>query len=148
MSNGIEDPERISGGKEEISNAVSNAVIKLLHVALTKMDHPGEKACLIGGTAATVLAGLGILFGQHEGPTVLATPDDVIFGACYTIASIEKHPEGLICGFNFMIVDEAQRLFKTITGHEYPLNRVVSEAIKTLRDRGVDVPEGFKKFVS
>lgn len=148
MSNGFEDPERISGYKEEISNEVSGGVLRVLQVALTKMDHPGEKACLVGGTAATVLAGLGVLFGQHEGPTVLATPDDVIFGACYTIAAIEKHPEGLICAFNFMIVDEAQRLFKTITGREYPLNRVVADALKTLRDRGVDVPEDFKKFVS
>ena len=142
------EANRITGGKEQMSNNVVQLTMGILHTTLERLDHPGEKACLLSGVALVPLAGLAVLLGAHEQDMVKPRPDDVIFGACYLMASIEEHPNGLIAGFSAEIIDKAQNMFQQLMGREYPLNEHATRAIAERRaEAALGTPDHLKPFL-
>lgn len=141
---------RITGNKDKIANGTVEAVVKLLHMAAQGLDHPGEKACMLAGATIPALSGLAVLFGD-KGKDVLSTSDvthdDITFGACYAIAAIEGHPQGLIAGFSFATVAKAQDLFHKLTGRDFELHPFVKKALETIDAMDPKVPDHMKKFV-
>ncbi len=139
---------RITGNKEKISNTTAQVTMHILHQALQALDHPGEKACLLGGVAIVPLAGLAVLLGTHKQEMVSPKPDDVAFGACYVIAAIEEHPQGLISGFSAEIIAKAQELFRNIMGRDYEVNEHARRAIADMRAKAVmETPQHMKPFL-
>jgi hypothetical protein len=143
------EANRIDGGKEQMANNTVQLTMSILQVALQRLDHPGEKACLLGGVAAVPLSGLAVLLGVYEeGEKISPKPDDVIFGACYMISCIEEHPNGMIAGFSAGIIEKAEILFQQLMGREYPINEHVKCAIaQSHAEAASETPDHLKPFL-
>lgn len=143
------EANRILGRKEAISNAGAQMVLQIAKSITDQLDQQGEKACFLAGVSIVPLAGLAVIFGDHpSGESIQATPDDVSFGACYVIACIEAHPNGLIAGFSAEIVDKAVQMYKTLFGREYPLHPDAKRVLAEMATKSQDgIPDHLKSFL-
>ena len=148
---GYNNETEISGKKAEIANHCVQATAKIMKVSLGAMNEPGEKVSLLAGCSIPSLTGLAIVFSKQESMPDRKEPtaEEVTFGACYVMASVEDHERGVFMGFSPETVDKALTIFKTVMGRDYTniatSLQTMIERQKTRADRGT--PDYLKKFL-
>lgn len=112
----------ITGKKQEIAQQCITATAKLQEVACGVMQEAGEKISLLAGCSIPSLTRLTMVFCDHNHLDSPHTPtaDDITLGACYVIATVEDHGEGVVMGFSPETLDKALVIFNTLMGREYP----------------------------
>lgn len=143
--------DELTGDKAQAANECCKAVMVAVAPFLLKMDCGGEKATLLAGAAIPTLAGITALFSHPATYDRVCKPgpDEMIFGACYIIATSELHSEGMIMGYSPDIVLKTIELFKKVTGRDYSnIHPALREVLDEYLAEGKDVPDSVKKFVS
>lgn len=141
--------QEITGQAAEISNHVVQSITKILDVGIQALSNPGEKVTLLAGGSIPSLGGLAYLFSKGSDASKTPSAAEVAFGACYIIACVDDHPNGIATNFAPETLEKALNIFKAVMGREYteisPYLRQVIELQKKSANEGT--PDYLKNFL-